>query len=109
MKSGNELRDQGIQLSLFNAEKSFPGWKDLAMAALENYILNHPGENFQTEDVREWAYSVGLDKPKNDRAWGGVIVSAKRRGIIQFVGYENVKNPRAHSTPASVWKGGHRG
>ena len=106
MKPGNELRDRGMQLSLFNVQSKSPDWKKLAMAALENYILNHPGEKFQTEDVRGWAYGYGLPEPPNRRAWGGVMVSAKRRGIIQFVGYENVDNPLAHSTPASVWRGG---
>ena len=105
MKSGNQSRDQGIQRSLFSAEKKSPGWLEMAVAALENYILNHPDEKFQTEDVRIWAYEYGLPKPKNDRAWGSVVVRAKREGIIHFVGYANVKNPRAHSTPASVWRG----
>lgn len=106
MKSGNELRDRGIQLSLFNAENNCPDWKEMAIAVLKNYIRNFPGKNFQTEDVRSWAYAQGLPVPPNHRAWGSVIVKAKREKIILFVGYENVSNPRAHSTPAAVWKGG---
>jgi hypothetical protein len=106
MKKGDELRDHGIQLSLFNAERNCPDWHGMAMRVLGNYIRKFPGKKFQAEDLRAWAYAQGLPEPPSHRAWGSVIVSAKRKGIIQFVGYENVDNPRAHSTPASVWKGG---
>jgi hypothetical protein len=106
MKTGIQLRDAGMQLALFNAEDKVPGWAASAMAFLEQFIKRYPQLKFQTEDVRRWAYLNGLKNPPNERAWGSVISSAKKDGLIQFVGYENVSNPRAHSTPASVWRSG---
>jgi hypothetical protein len=106
MKQGEILRDGGIQLSLFNAEIKIPDWKDRAIQALKNFINENPHMHpaFQTEDVRAWAYKNGLPEPPNHRAWGAVITSAKRKGLIRFIGYANVDNPKAHCTPASVWK-----
>jgi hypothetical protein len=105
MEEGNRLKKAGMQLSLFNAEINDPGWKDKALVSLTKFIFKFPDLQFQTEDVRAWAYRNGLPEPPNHRAWGGIISSAKRKGIIAFVGYENVDNPNAHCTPAAVWKG----
>ena len=104
MKEGDKLRDKGIQLSLFNAEMTHFDWKSNALKCLQEYIKLNPGEKFQAEDVRQFAYKNGLPKPPSHRAWGGIMVGAKKSGIIRFVGYENVDNPKAHSTPASVWR-----
>jgi hypothetical protein len=103
-KTGIQLRDAGMQLALFNADDKVPGWPDQARRYLERFIHEKPFLKFQAEDVRAWAYGEGLPVPAHGRAWGSVITKAKRDGLIRFVGYENVTNPRAHSTPASVWR-----
>ena len=75
-------------------------WKERALECVNDY----PHNTFKTEDVRVWAYGHGLEKPKNCRSWGGVILEAKKRGMVKSVGFMLVDNPKAHKTPASVWK-----
>ena len=104
MKPGDKLRDEGMQLSLFNAELKVPLWGARALSFLIEYLTINPYKAFQTEDVRTWAYASGLPTPLNCRAWGSVISNAKKNGLIEFVGHENVDNPLAHSTPAAVWR-----
>ena len=99
METGKELRDKGIQRAINHAEREEPNWQQQALA----YLMRYPGKRFQAEDVRLWAYENGLTPAPHDRAWGAVIIYAKKHGIIRFYGYKNVKNPKAHSTPASVW------
>ena len=101
--SGSVLRDRGIARAEDHAETEAPGWKDSALDMLRRYV-REVGGRFQAEDVREFGRIQCLDEPPNSRAWGGVIVKAKKLGIIQFAGYENVSNPRAHATPASLWE-----
>ena len=68
------------------------------------YIKKYPHTTFKTEDVRTWAYGNGLEKHKNPRAWGNVVLAAKSKGLIKKVGFILVDNPNAHRTPASMWK-----
>lgn len=103
---GKILRNEGMQMSLFNANEKVAGWSALAMAFLEQYLVKFPFVEFQAEDLRKWAYRHGLKNPPSERAWGSIIRAAKKSGLIQFVRYENVDNPLAHKTPASVWCSG---
>lgn len=92
-------RDAGMQQAADNTEAHRPGWQALALAFLQDY----PEKTFQAEQVREWAYMNGLQRPSHGRAWGAVIVTAKNQGLIRHAGYAPVSNPKAHRTPASVW------
>jgi hypothetical protein len=103
MKSGIELRNEGMQLSLFNADDKVFEWSVQARFHLERFLRLYPEKEFQAEDLRRWAYQRGLKEPPSHRAWGAIISRAKKEGLIRFVGYENVTNPRAHATPAAVW------
>ena len=105
MKTGAELRDRGIKMAIDGAEYDCPNWKLKARFALQEFIKGNPGRKFQAEDVRRWAYRNGLPRAQNDRAWGWIMLSAKRRGMIRFVGYKPVTNLTAHRTPAAVWQG----
>ncbi len=75
-------------------------WKEEAIKCVKKY----PHNTFKAEDVRVWSYGHGLDKPINCRAWGQVMLEARRRNIIKSVGFMLVDNPKAHKTPATVWK-----
>ena len=97
---GDWLRDKGIQKAVDHAEQRVPSWKEKALTLLKEY----PQERFMAEEVREWAKSRGLEDPPSKRAWGGVIVKAQKTGLIFHVGYGKVKNPKAHRTPASIWR-----
>ena len=93
-------RDAGIAQALDNAELKTPSWKQQAL----EYVRTFPGNRFMTENVRHYAYACGLPHPPSERAWGGVMVAACKEGIIARVGYQAVKNPNAHCTPATVWR-----
>lgn len=100
--SGREARDAGIERALDSAERKVSGWSDIAYGYLLEYLCHT--RRFQVEDFRAWAYRTGLEAPPSERAFGGVILAAKRAGKVRFAGYESVNNPRAHATPASVWE-----
>lgn len=102
--NGNELKNQGMQLALFNADKKTSGWSQMALDALIEYIKKYPHTSFQAEDIRTWAKHNGLPDPPSKRAWGAVIVMAKNKELIRFDGYRRVTNPKAHRTPAAVWR-----
>lgn len=100
MKQGELLRDSGIATAIENADDKIENWSEMAYACL----LSYPGKEFLTEDVRRWSHENGLPIPPSARAWGAVIVRAKREGVIKFLGYRSVTNPKAHMTPASYWR-----
>ena len=91
------LRDAGINQALDHAGEN---WPERAYAFLLDYLRDHP--TFMAEDVRTASHGV-IQEPPSQRAWGGVIVRAARAGHIQRSGYRQVKNTKAHCTPAAVW------
>jgi hypothetical protein len=93
-------RDAGIAHAVGGAEIKEPGWIEAALKYLERYPYN----KFMTEELRLWSHANGLPHPSNNRVWGGVVRVAHNRGLITHKGYNNVRNPKAHSTPASVWE-----
>ena len=100
-EEGKILRDKGIKLSVDNADKSIDNWSQKAYKFFIDYIKDK--EFFMTEDVRIASEGL-LEAPPSKRAWGAITVRAKKEGIIESVGFSSVKNPKAHSTPATLWK-----
>ncbi len=92
-------REIGIKRAIDNAEKKNILWKEYAL----EFVKEYPSIKFMVEDVRVWAYKNGLPKPPHGRAWGAVIREAVKDGTVRHCGFSNVKNPKAHRTPASVW------
>ena len=101
INNGAELRDKGIKKALDNANNTHDRWSDKAYDFLLKYIKYQ--YEFMTEDVRV-ASEKAIPKPPSNRAWGSVILRASRSGLINRVGFANVKNAKAHKTPASVWR-----
>jgi len=101
MKTGSELRDEGIQQALFNADTKEPKWSAKAYAFLQEFLNErNAGELFLVEDVR--AEST-IAEPPSKRAWGGIIVKARNAGLIRAAGYDKVNNPKAHCATATLW------
>lgn len=98
---GEKSRDVGMQQSLDHANEKIESWGDKAFEFLLEYIKSHP--NFMTEDMRK-ASNKTIPIPPSKRAWGPIIVRARREGLIRHTGYQAVKNKTAHRTPASVWR-----
>jgi hypothetical protein len=95
-------RDNAIKVCTLSADSKTPGWSDRAFEFVKRYALINRGQ-FMSEDIRKWAYSNGLERPENERAFGGVVVRASRAGIIKAVGYARTSNVLAHRTPATLW------
>ena len=106
INNGTELRDKGIKQAIDNADNTHEKWSDKAYKFLLDYIKYGEGRDqyeFMTEDVR-MASEAEIPKPPSNRAWGGVILRASRAGLISRIGFSNVKNAKAHRTPASIWR-----
>jgi hypothetical protein len=97
---GSKLRDLGIDQSFENAENKCEKWGSLAYSFLLQYIKEN--DTFMAEDVRVASQSIVPDPPSK-RAWGAIFVMAKKNKIIKSIGFGNVKNPKAHRTPATLW------
>jgi hypothetical protein len=97
---GNKLRDLGIEQSFENAEIKCESWGSLAYSFLLEYIKEN--DKFMAEDVRVASEGI-VPEPPSRRAWGAIFVMAKKNKIIKSIGFGNVKNPKAHRTPATLW------
>lgn len=101
-RTGAELAKAGMERAAIGAEIDCPGWGDMALNAVREFIKHHSGR-FQAEDVR--AFAKNLPPAPNLRAWGNVMVKAARKGLIRNTGEtEQVKNPLAHNANAAVWQ-----
>lgn len=100
--SGEELRNHGIQQSVDHANEKEENWSDMAFEHFKKYAQYHL--TFMTEDVREYANGLGFPIPPSKRAWGAVVLRAKKEKIIKHAGFGQVKNPKAHRANASIWK-----
>ena len=101
INNGTQLRDKGIKQAEDNADDTHDKWSVKAYNFLTNYIKSH--HEFMTEDAR-LASEKEIPIPPSNRAWGGIILRASRAGLISRVGFSNVKNVKAHRTPATVWR-----
>ena len=101
MKTGQELRDNGIAVAIQHANQVEEKWSEIAYNFFLSFIRNN--SEFQIEDVRTAAIN-SVPEPPSKRAWGGIAVKASKAGLIRRMGFRNVKNPKAHCTPATVWQ-----
>ncbi len=98
---GEYYRDAGIKKAIDHAEETEFKWSVQAFGFLLIFIKSN--DTFMCEDVRLKANSI-VPWPPSQRAWGGIIRRAAKAGLIKRIGFQNVKNVKAHCTPASVWK-----
>ena len=94
-------RDRGIKRAVDHAEKITDNWSEKAYGFLRQYMTRHC--EFMSEDVREASRGI-VPEPPSHRAWGAIIVRAVKEGLIRRLGYQTVKNAKAHCTPASLWQ-----
>ena len=99
---GETLKQQGMERSITSADNKIEDWSVSAFNFLMAFLAESEGE-FMAEDVREYAKSRGLEDPPSKRAWGSIIIKAKKQGLIGFVRLSQVSNPKAHRANASVW------
>lgn len=99
--SGEHLRDLGINQAMDSSNQKEEKWTDKAFEFLRSYIESN--SEFMAEDVRN-ASKGTINEPPSSRAWGGILVRAVKAGLIKRKGFKNVKNEKAHCTPATLWE-----
>jgi|TARA_R110000764_G_scaffold50754_4_gene111483 hypothetical protein len=95
------LKNKGINAAVDNANKTIKGWSQMAANFLIDYMESN--DEFMAEDVRLASRGI-VPEPPSKRAWGSIFSVAAKNNIIKRIGYNTVKNPKAHGTPASVWQ-----
>jgi len=92
-------KEHGMERSISTAGSL---WARDAYMHFYNYCVEN-GKPFMVEEIREYAERKGLAVPPSRRAWGSIVVKAKKNGWIEHVGYGQVSNPHAHRANASMW------
>jgi len=94
-------RDEGMERARKHANKKNTEWSGRALQCVQAY----PHPEFLTEDVRKWSEETqGLPAPPDNRAWGSVICTARRIGMIVRLGYAKRTDPVAHTAIVTKWK-----
>lgn len=102
---GKELAIVGMQLADETAEKFNPGWKEKSYNKIVEFLKQDHITEFMCEDIRSFeAMDEDFELPKNAKAWAAPLKRAKKNGLIKFSRYGQVKNVKAHGTPAAVWE-----
>lgn len=83
-----------------HAEEAAPGWKERALAYVREYAASH--QHMMCEHCRIFAELDGLERPHDERAWGGIMRTAAHRGIIQADGYAPAVS--SNLSPKRYWK-----
>jgi hypothetical protein len=99
------LAEQGAATAAAHADAVSPSWSERAydyLVAFGSKLL--VGKTFMTEDVRIAAETSGaVPQPPTRRAWGAIILRAKREGLLIHAGFAPNKDPSCHGSPKSVW------
>lgn len=90
MAAALAARDAGIAQATEHCESVQPDWAAKALAYLRAFAIGAT-RPFTAEDVREWAEREHGFCAASERAWGGVVGGAKRRGEIVKVGSKATK------------------
>lgn len=97
------LKTEAIKKAVVHQDSKVSGWSLMAYEMLRKYI--YQVDDFITEDFRFWAESHGLVKPKESRAYGGIVLRASKSGLIYPTGeFRNMKSPKCHDNPKRVWR-----
>jgi len=94
-----------IDRAVNHADRVLPEWSDRAFEMVVVYTAQN-GTAFCTDQVRQWATANGLDEPPNRYSWGGVMLRAKRAGLIHKVGmatHHYPERPGTHGKPTNFW------
>lgn len=104
--TGQKLRDAGIMQAITHAEEQHNGWCDMAYNFLYWWLGTiPPGTSFMLEEVRMKAEDINVvPPPPSKRAWGAIILKARKNNLVSRCGYGQVINPSAHRANATIWQ-----
>jgi hypothetical protein len=105
-RTANKLRDEGMALAVDSANARHPIWSLRAIESLKRFLLiSISASVFMTEEFRQWAENFdNLPTPPSGRAYGAVMIKAVKMRLITSYGYAKTTNPKAHRTPATLWR-----
>lgn len=79
-----------------------PTWRSRALEEVRSFLRALRQDDFIAEEVVSHAFLGGeLEDPPDARAWGSVILEAKRLGLIQSTGRFRLDRTGA---PKTVWR-----
>lgn len=91
----------GMDRALSGAESVVPKWGETAYQFLVEYARRH--QRFAGwMCVKSAALDPNFPQPPNEKAWGGPIQKAARRGVIRRVG--TTEDPHRHANPVPLWE-----
>nr|WP_319566250.1 hypothetical protein [uncultured Rhodoferax sp.] len=95
----------GMTLAEDNAEKCSPGWSEMALDKFRAYVATLPfDKDFIAEEAR-LAIQPELPETYELRAWGSVVLSAIRQGILAVTGRFRPA-VSSHCSPKPVYRRG---
>jgi hypothetical protein len=98
-------RDRGMQRAQAHADAvQLDAWSARAMSALRRYLAEGPGRDgaFLAEQFVDWTKTADVAQPPEPRAWGAVISTAARRGLIRRIGYAPANT--SNRSPKCLWQ-----
>lgn len=101
-----QLKEAGIKKAVDHADAAPPfNWSEKAFDFLLNYLKDQPpGVSFKTEDIILKAEQLNaIPKPPDDRAFGAIILKARREGLIKSIGISPRKKPAGHMGFTADW------
>lgn len=103
-ETGAQLRDRGIKQAEESAHRIHHEWNEKAFEAFKAFLKTRAFP-WMCEDFRKWAEEYcNFPEPPSLRAYGGIIVRAKKLKMIHQVSFKAVTNPRAHKAICAVWE-----
>ena len=97
--------DIGIALVADKAERTAPGWIDMAVERLRTLARNtYPGM-FSIEQAR-LVLEQDMPRPHDLRAWGKVVRIAQAAEFIERVPGRFTPAASSNSSPKPMWRGG---
>lgn len=103
---GKDLAKAGMNLAVESANRKEKDWSKRCWQLFLFWLRRNVkrGQEFMIEDFRSAMYEKDLlIPPPSERSYGFLSVRAKGQWI-EFVRTDMVKNRRAHSARASVWR-----
>lgn len=99
MQTGQQLRDDGIQLTLFNEPND---WKERFLLFCERQAARMP--TFKTEDLRSMWLSEGNPPPHAPEVWGALSRQFAKRKIGVFQDFVPSVSPLTHGHRVVLYK-----
>ena len=104
---GQKLAVVGAEMAVQSADQKEKGWSKRCCQLFLWWLRKSvkPGQEFMIEQFRQHVYQYDLlEKPPSERAFGFIANRASKSGWIEFIRTDKVKNVKAHSANAAVWR-----